>query len=144
MKAAVRSAFSGAISLSENYSQPSSCKATEVLIDVKAAAINPVDYKIGGYFSPIGYKIVGFDVSGVVKTVGSKVTHVKVGDEVYGCAKGSLAEVAVADAEHVALKSSKLSFVEAAALPVAYITSLQGLRDYGSFYFYVLYFIYFK
>ena len=101
------------------------------------------DYKIGGYFSPIGYKIVGFDVSGVVKTVGSKVTHVKVGDEVYGCAKGSLAEVAVADAEHVAVKSSKLSFVEAAALPVAYITSLQGLRDYGSFYFYVLYFIYF-
>ena len=45
--------------------------------------------------------------------------------------QGSLAEVAVADESDIAKKSSKLSFNEAAALPIAYITSLQGLRDYG-------------
>ena len=46
--------------------------------------------------------------------------------------QGGLADVAVADASDIAKKSSKLSFVEAAALPIAYITSLQSLRDYGS------------
>lgn len=59
------------------------------------------------------------------------MSNLKEGDEVYGFAKGSLCQVSVANASEIAKKSSKLSFVEAAALPVAYITSLQSLRDYG-------------
>jgi len=127
MKAVVRSA--GSMLLKDGVSQPSSCGAKEVLVDVKAAGINPVDYKLPGW--PIGTTIVGFDFAGVIKQVGSKVSNLKEGDEVFGFAKGSLCEVSVANASEIAKKSSKLSFVEAAALPVAYITSLQSLRDYG-------------
>jgi len=126
MKAVVRS---GAAQLfKEGYPVPSTCGAKEVLIDVKAAGINPVDYKLRW---PLGHTIVGNDFAGVIKEVGSKVTDLKAGDEVYGFSKGSLAEVAVANADEIAKKSENLSFAEAAALPIAYITSLQALRDYG-------------
>lgn len=80
---------------------------------------------------PIGNTIPGFDVAGVVKKVGAKVENLQVGDEVYGNSNGSLAEVVVADADAISKKSTKLSFPEAAALPVTYLTSLQSLRDYG-------------
>ena len=82
MKAVVRSGAS--MLMKENYSIPSSCGAKEVLVDVKAAGINPVDYKLRW---PIGTTIVGIDFSGVVKQVGSKVDKFKVGDEIYGFSK---------------------------------------------------------
>jgi len=126
MKAIVRSGAS--MVMKENYAMPTSCGAKEVLVDVKAVGINPIDYKLRW---PIGTTIVGIDFSGVIKHIGKKVDKFNVGDEVYGFSKGSLAEVAVADESDIAKKSSKLSFNEAAALPIAYITSLQGLRDYG-------------
>jgi len=126
MKAVIRSG--AAQVFKENYSAPSSCGGKEVLVDVKAAGINPVDYKLRW---PLGNTIVGMDFAGVVKEVGSKVTDLKTGDEVYGFSKGGLAEVAVANADEIAKKSENLSFAEAAALPIAYITSLQSLRDYG-------------
>ena len=82
MKAVVRSGAS--MLMKENYSSPSSCGAKEVLVDVKAAGINPVDYKLRW---PIGTTIVGIDFAGVVKQVGSKVDKFKVGDEIYGFSK---------------------------------------------------------
>jgi len=130
----VRSA--GSMLFKDGVSQPSSCGSKEVLVDVKAAGINPVDYKLPGW--PIGNTIVGFDFAGVIKQVGSKVSNVEEGDEVYGFAKGSLCQVLVANALEIAKKSTKLSFTEAAALPVAYITSLQSLRDYGNSVFFNL------
>jgi NADPH:quinone reductase-like Zn-dependent oxidoreductase len=77
--------------------------------------------------------IVGTDVSGVVEAVGARVTRFKVGDEVYGEAlgRGATAELVAASADRLALKPASLDFAEAAALPVAGCTALQGLRDAG-------------
>lgn len=77
--------------------------------------------------------IVGTDVSGVVEQVGSGVTRFKVGDEVYGEAlgRGATAELVAASADRLALKPAGIDFAEAAALPVAGCTALQGLRDAG-------------
>merc|ERR550532_73286 len=75
--------------------------------------------------------VVGLDVAGVVESVGSNVTSLNVGDEVFGGVKGSLAEFAVGKPESLGKKAKCLSFVEAAAMPIAYMTSLQSLRDAG-------------
>eukprot|EP00092_Neocalanus_flemingeri_P003620 GFUD01003884.1.p1 GENE.GFUD01003884.1~~GFUD01003884.1.p1 ORF type:complete len:324 (-),score=74.34 GFUD01003884.1:289-1260(-) len=118
--------WTGGISLNSTYKTPV-CGQSEVLLKVKAAAINPVDYKLGRLLGAV----VGLDVSGVVEQVGDKVTEFKVGDEVYGNVQGSLADYVVAKPETLGLKPSAVSFVEAAAMPVAYLTSLQSIRDYG-------------
>ncbi len=81
------------------------------------------DYKAPGLI--LG-PVVGLDFSGVVTAVGpGDVGQLKVGDAVFGNANGSLAEYTVAKASEVALKPDWLSFEEAAALPIAYLTSLQ-------------------
>ena len=74
-------------------------------------------------------RIRGLDVAGVVEAVGPDVTGFAPGDEVYGIAKGSYAEVAVAEAAKLAPKPSRLTFAEAAALPVSGLTALQAVRD---------------
>jgi len=102
---------------------------TDVLISIKAAAINPVDYKLPSFI--LG-RIVGTDFAGVVTSVGKSVTKYSVGDEVYGKVNGSLAEHAIAKEDDIAPKPKNMSFAEAAAVPLTYITSLQGLRDSGS------------
>ena len=105
-----------------------SCGNQDVLVRIKSAAINPVDYKAPKLI--LG-PIVGLDFSGVVESTGSSINQFKVGDEVYGKVKGSLADFAVANPDEIALKPKSLSFSEAAAMPVTYLTSLQALRDYG-------------
>eukprot|EP01068_Selenidium_serpulae_P004789 Selendium_serpulae@DN3749_c0_g1_i1.p1 len=101
----------------------------DVLLQVRAAGINPVDYKMPRLM--LG-KVVGIDVSGVVLSVGENVTTLKPGDEVFGAAhQGSLAEQCVAKADNVAHKPAQLSWTDAAALNVAYLTTLQALRDFG-------------
>ena len=105
------------------------CGAGNVLLRVKSAAINPVDYKAPRLV--LG-PVVGLDVAGVVESVGSNITKFAVGDEVYGKVSGSLAEFAVANPEEIALKPNNLSFSEAAAMPLTYLTSFQAYRDYGS------------
>jgi len=102
-------------------------KEFDVLVKIAAAAINPVDYKVGK--SILG-PIVGLDFSGVVIEAGSNAM-LKVGDQVYGTTKGSLAEFAVVDSRNIALKPKSLDFKQAAALPTAYLTGLQGLRNHG-------------
>ena len=102
----------------------------EVLLRVHAAAINPVDYKVGK--SLLG-PIVGLDVAGTVEAVGdASRSELRVGDEVYGTARGALAERVLATAGALARKPRALSWAQAAAMPTAYLTALQGLRDHGA------------
>ena len=100
-----------------------------VLVRIKAAAINPVDYKLP---SIILGSIVGLDFSGVIESTGKNVTTFAVGDEVYGKVNGSLAEFALAKPDDISLKPKNLSHAEAAAIPLTYQTSLQALRNFGA------------
>lgn len=115
-----------------DYPVPATPKAgsEDVLIRVRGAAINPVDYKAPKMM--LG-PVVGLDFAGVVEAVaeGTPSHGLNVGDEVYGTAPGSLAEFTVADGGRIARKPKSLSFTQAAALPTAYLTSLQALRDHG-------------
>jgi NADPH:quinone reductase-like Zn-dependent oxidoreductase len=76
-------------------------------------------------------KILGTDVAGTVEAVGSSVTQLKPGDEVFGVAPGSFAEYVCNGASKFALKPAHVSSEAAAAVPVAAFTALQGLRDKG-------------
>jgi NADPH:quinone reductase-like Zn-dependent oxidoreductase len=71
----------------------------------------------------------GFDLAGQVEAVGEKVTRFKPGDEVFGTAPGTFAEYASTREDRLAPKPRRLSFGQAAAVPVAGVTALQGLRD---------------
>ena len=126
MKAVVREW--GSMVLKDNLPIPV-VGCSDILISIKAAAINPVDYKLP---SLILGSTVGLDFSGVIKSIGDNVAEFAVGDEVYGKVNGSLANYAIAKQEDIALKPKNLTFAEAAAIPLTYITSLQGLRDCGS------------
>jgi len=75
--------------------------------------------------------VMGLDFSGVVEAVPASGGKFKVGDEVYGITSGSLAEYTMVKQSNAAIKPKDLSFEEAAALPTAYITGLQALRDKG-------------
>lgn len=127
MQAAVRN-WSGGISFSSEQPRPDVVKE-RILVRVKAAGINPVDYKLPRLMGAIP----GLDFAGVVEAVGEGVNVFKVGDEVYGNASGSLAEYVLAEPSKTARKPMKASFKEAAAMPTVYLTGLQGLRDHGAF-----------
>jgi len=114
----------------------------EVLLKVRAASVNPLDWRlmrgkpvfvrliIGGLRKP---KLTrpGVDVAGQVEAVGKNVTQFKPGDEVFGACKGALADYVCVTEDKLALKPANISFEEAAAVPVAALTALQGLRDKG-------------
>ncbi|WP_144127435.1 NADP-dependent oxidoreductase [Catellatospora sichuanensis] len=108
---------------------------TEVLVEVHAAGVNPVDWNVrrhGLFLTPPF--TVGWDVSGVVAAVGAGVTRFQPGDEVYGMphfprAAGAYAEYVAAPSRHFARKPVTLSHVEAAALPLAGLTAWQALVD---------------
>jgi NADPH:quinone reductase-like Zn-dependent oxidoreductase len=116
---------------------------TDVLIRVRAAAANPLDWfaftgtpliaRPGlGLRKPRSERL-GADLAGVVAAVGPGVTGLTPGDEVFGTAKGTFAELVVAtEGGSIAPKPAGLSFEEAAAIPVAALTALQALRDKGS------------
>jgi NADPH:quinone reductase-like Zn-dependent oxidoreductase len=115
----------------ESHPAPRTPKANsdEVIVRVHAAAINPVDYKAP---KAILGAIVGLDFAGVVEAVGEGHTGtLKVGVEVYGAARGSLADLVLANAKSLALKPKTATFLEAASMPTTYLTGLQGLRDHG-------------
>lgn len=117
-------------------------KDDEVLIRIRAASVNPLDWHfmrgepffvrlmIGGLLKPKVTRL-GRDVAGQVEAVGGHVTQFKPGDEVFGACRGAFAEYVCATEDRLALKPANLSFEEAAAVPVAAITALQGLRDKG-------------
>jgi len=76
-------------------------------------------------------RILGADIAGRVEEIGRKVTEFKVGDEVFGSGRGGFAEYACVREDKLALKPTAMTFEQAAAVPVAGYTALQGLRDTG-------------
>lgn len=110
----------------------------EVLAEIHAASINPIDFKIrdGKVKMLLKYEmplIFGNDFSGVIVKVGSKVTRFKVGDEIYARPRknkiGTFAEYIAIHEDDIALKPKNLSFEEAASIPLVGLTSYQALHD---------------
>jgi NADPH:quinone reductase-like Zn-dependent oxidoreductase len=117
----------------------------EVLVKVHAASANPADWHLmraepflarlaNGLLKPKNTKL-GADVAGQVEAVGSNVTQLQVGDDVFGEMPlnelGGFAEYVCAPEELLTLKPAKITFEQAAAVPLAAFTALQGLRDKG-------------
>jgi len=109
----------------------------QVLIKVGAASINPIDVKLAGGLAKMFHKNsfpykIGYDVAGTIVAVGSSVTSLKVGDEVYSrtpdSCRGTVAQYALSTEPTTALKPTNLSFTQAAAIPLAGLTALQGLE----------------
>ena len=117
-------------------------KDNEVLVRVHAASVNAYDWHFltadiflirfmgGGLFKPKDTRL-GADMAGRIEAVGKDVVQFKPGDEVFGMVRGAFAEYACAPEKALALKPTNLSFEQAAAVPMAGITALQGLRDEG-------------
>ena len=113
----------------------------QVLLEVRAASVNPLDWHlltgepwIGR--SQAGWRIrpgrrIGTDVAGVVIAVGPGVTELEVGDAVFGAADGAIARHAIAKARSLVRKPDGVSFEEAGAVAVAGVTALQAVRDKG-------------
>ena len=140
----------------QNYGQPEVLqlkelekpipKDNEVLIKVHAASINSYDWRLltaspflvrlmgGGFLKPKN-KILGADIAGRVEAAGRNVTHFHPGDDVFGdlarCGCGGFAEYVCAHEGALVLKPAGMTFEEAASLPMAAVTALQGLRDLG-------------
>ena len=116
-------------------------KDDQVLIRVRAASLNPLDWHFlrgSPYFLRLmtGWRRpkvtgLGVDVAGEVAAVGKSVTRFRPGDAVFGTCRGALAEYACAAERGLAPKPANLTFEQAAAVPVAAISALQGLRDKG-------------
>jgi NADPH:quinone reductase-like Zn-dependent oxidoreductase len=116
----------------------------DVLVRVRAAAVNPADWAIMGGLPYIArpapmyglrtpkHGIRGTDVAGEVEAVGSAVTDFRPGDEVFGWCRGAFAEYAAASDEGLALKPANLTFEQAAAVPMAGSVALQALREHGN------------
>jgi NADPH:quinone reductase-like Zn-dependent oxidoreductase len=114
----------------------------EVLVRVRAAGVDrgtwhimaglPYPLRLAGYgLRAPKDRVRGREVAGHVELVGSAVTRMRVGDEVFGIAEGSFAEFAPAREDKLARKPANLTFEQAAAAPVSGLTALQGLRDRG-------------
>ena len=120
----------------------------EVLIRIYAASVNARDWRFmrakpffirlipGGFLQPKN-KILGADVAGRIESIGNNIKQFKSGDEVFGylpstTGRGTFAEYVCANENAIALKPVNLSFEQAAAVPVAALTALQGLRDNGN------------
>ncbi len=142
MKAIVQRCYGSADVLKlEEIAKPTAAD-DEVLVKVHAAAVNPLDwhYMTGTPYimrmsSGLGIPDdtrVGVDFAGTIEAVGKDVKRFKPGDEVFGGRGGALAEyVTIREDRTLAPKPPNISFEQAAAIPVAAITALQGLRDKG-------------
>lgn len=140
MKAAVRNTYGSPDVLKFQEIDKPDLTDDGVLVRVRAASINPADWYTvtgkpyvgriqGGLRKPKSNRL-GIDFAGTVEAVGREITQFRPGDEVFGMRNGALAEyVCVRDA--VAPKPANLTFEQAAAVPVAALTALQGLRDKG-------------
>jgi NADPH:quinone reductase-like Zn-dependent oxidoreductase len=114
---------------------------SEVLIRVRAASVNPYDWHfLRG--TPYGFRFMtglrqpkdhqlGVDLAGEVESIGSQVKQFKPGDAVFGMGRGAFAEFARAPETSLALKPANVTFEQAASVPIAALTALQGLRDHA-------------
>ena len=106
----------------------------QVLVRVKAASVNPIDYKIASGYRPVSFPwIPGGDFSGVIEAIGPGIVGLKKGDSVYGDTPGggAYAQLVAASADMVAAKPGNLNYIEAASVPLAAQTAWQGLFDHG-------------
>jgi len=114
----------------------------EVLIKIRAAGVNPLDWhdmRGSPYFIRLGTGLgapkdtrLGVDFAGTVEAVGSAVIRFKPGDDVFGGANGAFAEyLTVSQDKGLVLKPADISFAQAASVPIAGLTALQALRDSG-------------
>ena len=106
----------------------------DLLVEVRATAVNPVDYKVRSGGEPEkALRVLGWDASGIVRAVGSSVTLFKPGDAVYYAGSitrpGSNSEFQLVDERIVGSKPGSLGFAEAAALPLTTLTAWEGLFD---------------
>jgi NADPH:quinone reductase-like Zn-dependent oxidoreductase len=134
----------------DNYGSPDVLKCEEiekptagddeVLIKVRAASVNPLDYhllrhpfirRILSALSKVKITRPGRDVAGQVEAVGRNVTQFKPGDAVFDACRGAFAEYACTSQSALVVKPDNVSFEQAASVPVAGLTALQGLRDKG-------------
>jgi NADPH:quinone reductase-like Zn-dependent oxidoreductase len=117
-------------------------KDDEVLIRVRAASVNPFEWHFMRGTPYIGRLMgmglrkpkdtrLGKDVAGQVEAVGRNVTQFKPGDEVFGSAHGALAEYVCAFERGLVMKPDRVTFEQAASVPIAAVTALQALRDKG-------------
>ena len=143
MKAIVRARYGPPEVLQFTEAEKPTPAANQVLIKLYAASVNPLDlFQLRG--TPLirgipGLRkpkppILGCDIAGRVEVIGSQITKFHPGDEVFGVTGfrgGGFAEYVCAPEDKLALKPADLSFEDAAAVPIAAITALQGLRDKG-------------
>lgn len=140
MKAAIMTATgeSRVLELAE-LPTPEISAPDQVLVRLHAAGINPVDIKMReGFYNitPLPFTL-GWDGAGVVEAVGDNVTHVKPGDEVivfycsFGDRQGNYAEYILATERNVTAKPGSFSFVEAASVPLSFLTAWESLFDRG-------------
>ena len=143
MKAIVLKTFGGIEQLSYEEIEKPEIKANEVLIQVKALSINPVDVKVRNRQAPLAedlarYQplILGWDISGEIIEKGAAVTQFAIGDEVFGMVNfpghgRGYAEYVAASADQLALKPQHITHTEAAASTLAALTAWQAFDSYG-------------
>jgi NADPH:quinone reductase-like Zn-dependent oxidoreductase len=141
MKAIVRTRYGSPDVLQLQEVEKPVPKDDEVLVQVHAASVNTLDWHVmrgqpflvrtgGNGLSKPKDPRLGVDLAGRVEAVGANVTQFQVGDDIFGIGRGTFAEFACAAENSLALKPTDLSY-EAAAVPIAAVTALQGLRDKG-------------
>lgn len=139
MKAIVINKYGESEELVEKELSKPEIKANQVLIEMHATSINPIDWKIRAGYLAEGMQfefplILGWDAAGVITEIGENVTQFKVGDEVFArpaMANGTYAEYVAVEENLVALKPKNISFNEAASVPLAGLTAWQCLVDFG-------------
>jgi NADPH:quinone reductase-like Zn-dependent oxidoreductase len=147
MKAIVRTQYGSPDVLQYKEVEIPAPNTGEVLVKIHAASANLADYarikgvpflirllyapaRADGLLEPRDPRI-GMDIAGRVDAIGSNITQFKPGDEVFGSALGAFAEYAIARQDRLVLKPTNIAFEQAAAVPTAALTALQGLRDKG-------------
>jgi NADPH:quinone reductase-like Zn-dependent oxidoreductase len=131
--------FGGPDVLHVDEVEPSLPDASQVLVRVVAAGVNPVDFKIrnGGYPAVKEDRLpytLGRDVSGIVEKCGAQASRFKIGDEVFGIVGiggGGYAEKVVLNQQDIATKPAEVDHIHAAGIPLAGQTAWQGLFRHG-------------
>lgn len=141
MRAVTRTCYGGPESLALSTVAKPMPKDGQVLIKVRAASVNPYDWhKMTGkpYIMRLATGVgapdhvrMGADFAGTIEAIGAGVARFAPGDEVFGTSGGTFAEYIVASEGSVVTKPENITFEEAAAIPIAALTALQGLRDRG-------------
>lgn len=137
MKAIILEEFNSSSKLIEL--QKPVAKEGQVIIKIKASGVNPLDLKIRAgqaVHAQVSLPaVLGIDMAGIIDAIGEGVNNFKIGDEVFGMIggiaanQGTFAEYIAADANHIALKPSNITFRDAAALPLNTITAWEALVD---------------